>query len=127
MSRPITLCTAQWADLPLEEICKVAKQMGYEGLELATWGPIDAVRAAEDLEYVKEIKDTLAKYGLGCWALATHVPGQCVADPGRRCRDGLYGFSGLEIFLFVPADARRNGGRRVQGSRGKVDAHFRRV
>ena len=40
MSRPITLCTAQWADLPLEEICKVAKQMGYEGLELATWGPV---------------------------------------------------------------------------------------
>ena len=64
MARPITLCTAQWADLPLEEICKVAKQMGYEGLELATWGPIDAVRAAEDLEYVKEIKDTLAN-GLG--------------------------------------------------------------
>mgnify|MGYP000506073928 CR=1 FL=1 len=39
MSRPITLCTAQWADLPLEEICKVAKKMGYEGLELATWAP----------------------------------------------------------------------------------------
>ena len=74
MARPITLCTAQWADLPLEEICKVAKQMGYEGLELATWGPIDAVRAAEDLEYVKEIKDTLAKYGLGCWAVSyTHL------------------------------------------------------
>ena len=52
MSRPITLCTAQWADLPLEEICKVAKKMGYEGLELATWGPIDAVRAAEDMDYV---------------------------------------------------------------------------
>ena len=89
MARPITLCTAQWADLPLEEICKVAKQMGYEGLELATWGPIDAVRAAEDLEYVKEIKDTLAKYGLGCWALATHVPGQCVADLWDPRLDGF--------------------------------------
>lgn len=80
MARPITLCTAQWADLSLEEICKLAKQMGYEGLELATWGPIDAVRAATDLAYVQSVKDTLAKYGLGCWALAAHVPGQCVAD-----------------------------------------------
>ena len=89
MARPITLCTAQWADLPLKIMGKVAKQMGYEGLELATWGPIDAVRAAEDLEYVKEIKDTLAKYGLGCWALATHVPGQCVADLWDPRLDGF--------------------------------------
>ena len=80
MARPITLCTCQWADLPLEEICKLAKQMGYEGLELATWGPIDAVKAAEDLDYCKEVLDTLAKYDLGCWALAAHLPGQCVAD-----------------------------------------------
>ena len=80
MARPITLCTAQWADLPLEEICKVAKQMGYEGLELATWGPIDAARAAKDLDYCAQVKETLAKYGLGCWALAAHLPGQCVAD-----------------------------------------------
>ena len=33
--RPVTLCTCQWADLPLEELCVLAKQMGYDGLELA--------------------------------------------------------------------------------------------
>lgn len=89
MARPITLCTAQWADLPLEEICKVANKMGYEGLELATWGPIDAKKAAEDLSYVKQVKATLAKYGLGCWALASHVPGQCVADLWDPRLDGF--------------------------------------
>lgn len=89
MSRPITLCTSQWADLPLEELCKTAKEMGYEGLELCTWGPIDAVRAADDLEYVKHVKDTLRKYDLGCWALSAHVPGQCVADLWDPRLDGF--------------------------------------
>ena len=35
MSRPVTLFTGQWADLPLETLCKKAKQFGYDGLELA--------------------------------------------------------------------------------------------
>ena len=89
MVRPITLCTCQWTDLPLEEICKVAKQMGYEGLELATWGPIDAARAAVDMDYVQEVKDALAKYGLGCWSLSAHLPGQCVADLWDPRLDGF--------------------------------------
>ena len=33
MARPITLFTIQWGDLSLEEVCKLAKQMGFEGHE----------------------------------------------------------------------------------------------
>lgn len=80
MARPVTLMTGQWCDLSLEELCVLAKQMGYEGLELATWGHIDVEKAATDLEYVQYIKDTLAKNELGCWAIAAHLPGQCVGD-----------------------------------------------
>jgi sugar phosphate isomerase/epimerase len=36
--RPITLFTGQWADLPLAELAPLAKEMGYDGLELACWG-----------------------------------------------------------------------------------------
>ena len=36
--RLVTLVTCQWSDLPFEELCKTAKQMGYDGLELAVWG-----------------------------------------------------------------------------------------
>lgn len=89
MARPITLCTAQWADLPLEEICALAQKMGYEGLEIVTWGPLDAKRASEDPGYVEEVKATLAKYNLGCWALGAHVPGQCVADLWDPRLDGF--------------------------------------
>ena len=81
MARLVTLITGQWADLPFEEMCKLAKEMGYEGLEVACWGNhLDLNRAAEDDAYLKEIMDTLAKYDLKCQAIATHVIGQCVGD-----------------------------------------------
>ena len=38
MPRPFTLFTGQWADLPLEEVCRLARDFGYDGLELACWG-----------------------------------------------------------------------------------------
>ena len=38
MARPITLFTGQWADLPFEEVCRLASQWGYDGLEIACWG-----------------------------------------------------------------------------------------
>ena len=36
--RPITLFTGQWADLPFTEVCQLASQWGYDGLEIACWG-----------------------------------------------------------------------------------------
>lgn len=63
MARPVTLFTIQWGDLPLEEICRLAKEMGYEGLELAKDAHWDVSKAAKDPAYVQGVKDTLAKYG----------------------------------------------------------------
>lgn len=81
MARPVTLMTAQWADIPFEEMCALAKEMGYDGLEIACWGNhFDVNRAVEDPAYVKWVLDTLKKNGLICQAIATHVIGQCVGD-----------------------------------------------
>lgn len=79
-NRRVTLFTGQWADLSLDEICKLASDMGYEGLELATWGHLDVKRAATDDAYVQEVKDTLNKYGLTCHAIGAHLTSQCVGD-----------------------------------------------
>ena len=87
MKRPVTIFTGQWADLPLEEMCKTASEMGYEGLEIATWGQIDVHQAAEDPAYVVQVQETLKKYGLGCWALGAHLTGQCVGDAERYAYD----------------------------------------
>lgn len=87
MARPVTIFTGQWADLPMEEMCKTAKEMGYEGLEIASWGQIDVEKAAKDDNYVKEIKAMLEKYDLGCWAIGMHLPGQCVGDAEQWAYD----------------------------------------
>ncbi len=79
--RLVTLCTCQWADLSFDELCKLAKEMGYDGLEIACWGGgVDIERAVNDDAYVKSLLDTLKKYDLVCKALATHIIGQCVGD-----------------------------------------------
>jgi sugar phosphate isomerase/epimerase len=81
MTRPITLFTGQWADLPFEEICRKASLWGYDGLEIACWGDhMDVRRAAADPAYVAEKRRVLEQYGLGCWALGAHLAGQCVGD-----------------------------------------------
>jgi sugar phosphate isomerase/epimerase len=33
--RPTTLVTGQWADLPFEELCRLASAWGYDGVEIA--------------------------------------------------------------------------------------------
>ena len=81
MGRPVTLCTCQWADLPFDELCVLAKKMGYDGLEVACWGNgIDIDRALTDDAYVAWIKENLEKNGLIMKALACHIIGQCVGD-----------------------------------------------
>ncbi|MDU7337678.1 MAG: sugar phosphate isomerase/epimerase [Clostridium sp.] len=80
-TRPVTLCTCQWADIPFDELCVLAAQMGYDGLEIACWGNgIDLDKAYEDDGYVQYLLDTLKKNNLICRALATHIIGQCVGD-----------------------------------------------
>jgi sugar phosphate isomerase/epimerase len=81
MARPITLFTGQWADLPFEEVCRLASEWGYDGLEVACWGDhLDVVRAAEDASYAQGRRDLLEKYGLGLWAISNHLGGQLVCD-----------------------------------------------
>jgi sugar phosphate isomerase/epimerase len=81
MPRPVTLFTGQWADLPFEEICRKAGKWGYDGLELACWGDhLEARQAATSPAYVQKKKQILKKYNLKCWAISSHLAGQCVGD-----------------------------------------------
>jgi sugar phosphate isomerase/epimerase len=90
MTRPVTLFTGQWADLPFENLCRMASSWGYDGLEIACWGDhMDVRRAALDPAYVKERKDILARHGLRCWALGAHLAGQCVGDLHDERLDGF--------------------------------------
>jgi len=81
MSRPVTLVTGQWADMKLVDLCKKAKEWGYDGLELACWGDhIDIPRAAADLTYAQSRKEVLAEFGLKLYSISNHLAGQAVCD-----------------------------------------------
>ena len=82
MSRPVTLFTGQWADLTLDELARKASEWGFDGLELACWGDhFEVDKALEDDSYVQGRWDILNRYDLKCFAISTHLVGQCVCDP----------------------------------------------
>ena len=65
----------------LESICKWAKGLGYEGVQIPTWDPrcIDLQKAAESKTYADEIKGIVNECGLQITELSTHLQGQLVA------------------------------------------------
>ena len=81
MARPVTLFTGQWADLPLQELAPMAKEMGYDGLELACWGDhFDVQAALKSKSYARERRALLKKHKLESYAISNHLVGQAVCD-----------------------------------------------
>lgn len=80
MPRPITLFTGQWADLPFEEVARLAGEWGYDGLEIASWGDHIDVSRWDDAAYVQSRLDILERNGLKVWAISNHLNGQAVCD-----------------------------------------------
>lgn len=82
MSRPVTLYTGQWADLPLETLAQKVSQWGFDGLELACSGDhFDVRQAITEPNYVQSRWDILNRYNLKCFAISNHHVGQAVCDP----------------------------------------------
>lgn len=81
MGRSITLFSGQWADMPLEDLAEKASKWGFDGLELACWGDhFEVDKALEDDKYYESRWEILNKYDLKCFAISTHLVGQCVGD-----------------------------------------------
>lgn len=81
MARPVTLFTGQWADLPIEEMCKKAQDFGYDGLELACWGDhFEVDKALSDDTYCNRKRELLEKYDLQLFSISNHLVGQAVLD-----------------------------------------------
>jgi sugar phosphate isomerase/epimerase len=80
-TRPVTLFTGQWADLPLEQVAEHASAWGYDGLEIACSGEhLDVWRAVQDPGYLQGRLDILERHGLRVWAISNHLKGQAVCD-----------------------------------------------
>ncbi|MCW4466291.1 sugar phosphate isomerase/epimerase [Glutamicibacter sp. MNS18] len=91
MARPITLFTGQWADLPFEEVARLAGQWGYDGLEIACWGDHLDPNRWNDAAYIQGKLEVLERHGLKVWTISNHLKGQAVCDDpiDQRHRDIL--------------------------------------
>jgi sugar phosphate isomerase/epimerase len=89
MQRPITLCSGQFGDLPVEELCRIAGGMGYDGLEVATQAHVDVERIVAEPAYREQYLDLLGRHGLRIGALSGHLAGQCVGDRWDPRLDGF--------------------------------------
>jgi sugar phosphate isomerase/epimerase len=67
--------------MPIEELAPLAKEMGYDGLELACWGDhFEVKKALEEADYVESRRRILEDNGLECYAVGNHLVGQAVCD-----------------------------------------------
>ncbi|HUT89540.1 MAG TPA: sugar phosphate isomerase/epimerase [Thermoguttaceae bacterium] len=81
MPRPVTLCTGQWADLPVEELARKCREFGFDGLELACWGDhFEVDKALADDDYCAKKRAVLDKYDMQVFAISNHLVGQAVLD-----------------------------------------------
>lgn len=81
MTRPVTLFTGQWGDLPLEELAAKVSSWGFDGLELATSGQhFDEIRVLNEPGYAESLRATLDKYHLNVYAVGAHLIGQATCD-----------------------------------------------
>lgn len=87
MARLVTLYTLQWGDLSLEEICKKAKDFGYDGLELGLPDHLDVRQT--DPAYYQGIKDLLSKYDMELRTISSHLIGQAVCDNISELHKGI--------------------------------------
>ncbi|WP_320127561.1 sugar phosphate isomerase/epimerase [uncultured Sphaerochaeta sp.] len=89
MKRIVTLASGQFGDLSLEQLCPLARKMGFEGIELATHAHFDVSKALSDESYIPYVKGLLQKNDLQCLALSAHLTGQCVCDIWDERLDGF--------------------------------------
>ena len=80
-TRPITIITGQFGDVPSDELFAKLQEIGYDGAELACGTDHFNVRKCLfEPDYCEAKKAQLEKYGLKCWALSNHCVGQGVLD-----------------------------------------------
>lgn len=80
MKRSISICSGQFGDIPLEELCRSMKEIGYDGFEFATQAHVDVTRIVNDEAYRHDWLNTIGKYGIQIDTLSAHLMGQCVGD-----------------------------------------------
>ena len=81
MSRSITICSAQFGDIPLPELLPKLHSFGYEGIEIACQSHLNVDAVVNDSGYREHIKKLFQDNHMFIGALSAHLMGQSSASP----------------------------------------------
>lgn len=98
----IGLFSATYLDQPLEKVCELAENLGYQALELPAFANnphLDIEEIVKDNK-ASELKKMLSSHGLFISALANHPEGQIVLGPHGKDTDGIFGGTKEEKIKF---------------------------
>ena len=80
MSRVKAICSGQYGDIALDDLCFQMSAIGYQALELAVGSHLDIEKCLNDVSYLESIKATFKKHNMHISAISAHLIGQCVGD-----------------------------------------------
>ena len=81
MTRPVTLCSGQWADLPLAQLAQKCNKFGFDGIELACWGDhFEVDKALAQSDYCAKKRELLKQHNMQVFSISGHLVGQAVLD-----------------------------------------------
>ncbi|WP_334195795.1 sugar phosphate isomerase/epimerase family protein, partial [Muricomes intestini] len=80
MKRSITICSAQFGDIPLPKLLPKLRSMGYEGVEIACQSHLDIYSVVNDINYRNSIIKLFEDNHMSITAISAHLMGQCVGD-----------------------------------------------
>jgi sugar phosphate isomerase/epimerase len=81
MARPVILCSAAWADVPMEELTAHAAEWGYQGFDLCCWGDhFEVQRALAEDDYCSGKLELLRRHELEVPVFSCHRVGQVIGD-----------------------------------------------
>lgn len=83
----LSLFNGQFAGIPMRSLLRIAKAMGYKGVQLCTWGPggLDVVRAAgaDGEAYCAEILAMFEGEGMTLTSISDHINCQGLLDTNQ--------------------------------------------
>ena len=84
--------TANYLDRPLEEVCKLVAEMGFEAVELPAFKGSTHLDVDDVIKNGngKKIKQMINSYGLEISALSNHPEGQIILGPFGKDTDAIY-------------------------------------
>ena len=89
MARPVTLFTGQWADLKIEDMARMTREFGYDGIELACWGdPFEVDKAIAEDDYCSAKRELLDSHGPARAVLPQRLASDAGAAPPGRAHVG---------------------------------------